>query len=185
VYDGLRVVRLEQAIIESWRWLPVLMRRAPAIVAVRGRRTTTDQLLDALAAYPRTAGANAQRQLYEQLAAGNHSELEIWGHERVFSDKRLPRSRTQKRVEAGGRIFFLDRAFEIEMVAVELDGAAYHGAPGQREGDLKRDSALARLGWLTVRFTHQRLHSEPDRVIDELLGILERRRAQLAPGMCR
>jgi very-short-patch-repair endonuclease len=73
----------------------------------------------------------------------------------------------------------LDRAFLAEMVAVELDGAAYHGAPGQRERDLRRDSALARLGWLTVRFSHLRLHREPGHVIDELVEILEHRRSQL------
>lgn len=65
------------------------------------------------------------------------------------------------------------------MVNVELDGAAYHGAPGQRERDLRRDTALAALGYLTVRFSHLRLHADPDGVIAELLAILAMRRAQL------
>jgi very-short-patch-repair endonuclease len=179
-YDGLRVVRIEQAVIESWPLLPVLDRRAPTIVAVRERRTTTQRLAEVLDLQPRTSGAKELRRLFGLLDAGNHSELEIWGHERVFSDRRLPRSKTQLRIVVGDRVVFLDRAFEAELVAVELDGAAYHGSHGQRERDLRRDSALARLGWLTVRFSHQRLHSDPEGVISELLDILERRRAQLA-----
>jgi very-short-patch-repair endonuclease len=177
--DGLRVVRLEQAVVESWGLLPQLARRAPAIVAVRERRTTPRRLTDVLDQQPRTPGAREQRKLFTLLAAGNHSELEIWGHDRVFSDQRLPRSVTQHRVQAGSRVVLLDRAFLEEMVAVELDGAAYHGSPGQREQDVRRDSAVARLGWLTVRYTHPRLHTDPGGVVEELLDILERRRAQL------
>jgi very-short-patch-repair endonuclease len=176
---GLPVVRLEQAIVESWPLLPRLSRRAPAIVAVRERRTTPGRLLDALQEQYRPAGAKEQRTLYGLLDAGNQSELEVWGHEQIFADKRLPRSVTQHRLEIGGQTVYLDRAFLAEMVAVELDGAAYHGSPGQRERDVRRDTAVARLGWVTLRYTHQRLHNEPDAVIQEIIDILTQRRAQL------
>jgi very-short-patch-repair endonuclease len=177
--NGLKVVRLEQAVIESWSLLPKLARRAPAIVAVRERRTTPRRLLHVLDEQPRTFGAREQRRLFELLDAGNHSELEIWGHANVFADKRLPRSVSQHRVQLGGRVMYLDRAFLPEMTAVELDGAAYHGSPGQRERDLRRDTTLARLGWLTVRFSHPRLHADPGGVVEEILEILTRRRSQL------
>ena len=179
ICDGLRTVCLDQAIVESWPLLPTLDRRAPAIIAVRERRTTAERLLQTLDMQPMTSGAGAQRRLFGLLAAGNHSELEIWGHERIFSNKDLPISQPQHRVHIGKQLMILDRAFLTEMLAVELDGAAYHGSPGQRERDLKRDSTLARLGWQTVRFSHQRLHREPGHVVDELLDILERRRQQL------
>ncbi|HVW81415.1 MAG TPA: DUF559 domain-containing protein [Mycobacteriales bacterium] len=173
-------MRLEQAVIESWRLLPLMDQRAPAIVGVRERRTTAGRLLEQLELHPTTPGARAQRRLFEMLAAGNHSELEIWGHQRVFTDKRLPRSATQHRLALDKRVVYLDRAFPEELVAVELDGAAYHGSRGQRERDLRRDAELARLGWLTVRYSHQRLHQDAGGVIEELLEILRRRRAQLA-----
>jgi len=54
-----------------------------------------------------------------------------------------------------------------------------HGSPGQRERDIRRDSALARLGWITVRLSHPRLHTDAYGVIDELNEILRRRREQL------
>jgi very-short-patch-repair endonuclease len=176
---GVPVVRLEQAVVESWPLLPTLMRRAPAIVAVRERRTTPQRLIEVLDQQPKTGGAREQRGLYSLLAAGNQSELEIWGHHRIFNDRRLPRSVTQHRLQVGSRVVFLDRAYLEEMLAVELDGAAYHGSPGQRERDNRRDSAVAQLGWQTVRYSHQRLHNEAEAVIRELVEILATRREQL------
>src|SRR3954452_13529762 len=179
VRRGLRVVRLEQAIVESWPLLPAVDRRVPAIVAIRDRRTTGPRLLDALALNRRVVGAAEQRQVFSLAAAGCHSPLEMWGHERVFTDKRLPVSRCQVPVTLPTGLVYLDRLYDAEMVNVELDGAAYHGEPGQRERDLRRDAALAALGYLTVRFSHLRLHADPDGVITELLAILAMRRAQL------
>ena len=112
--DGLRAVRLEQAVIESWPLMPSRDRRTPAIVAVRERRTTANRLLDVLAIQPtRTPGIAQQRRLFALLAAGNHSELEIWGHERVFSDRQLPRSITQHCVLIDGKTYILDRATRL------------------------------------------------------------------------
>jgi hypothetical protein len=180
VRDGLRVVRIEQAIVESWPLLPAIDRRSPAIVALRERRTTGERLLKVLGLQPKTAGAAQMRHVFELAAAGCHSPLEMWGHEKVFSDRRLPPSRCQVPVVfPGGQRVYLDRLFEELLVNVELDGATYHGRPGQRERDLLRDAALAVLGYVTVRFSHQRLHADPEGVIRQLLAILARRREQL------
>lgn len=179
VRRGLRVVRLEQAIVESWPLLPDIDRRVPAIVAVRDRRTTGARLLRVLAANRFTAGAAEQRRVFTLTASGVHSPLELWGHDRVFSDPRLPASRCQVPVRLPTGVVYLDRLYDAELLNAELDGAAYHGQPGQRERDLRRDAALAALGYLTVRFSHQRLHRDPAGVVAELLAILATRRAQL------
>lgn len=179
IRNGFRIVRIEQAIVESWGVLPRLDRRAPAIIGIRERRTTPDRILSVIDDQPWIRGSGELRRCVDLLAAGNHSELEIWGHQKVFGDKALPASVTQHRVRVGSGYVLLDRAFLAEMVAVELDGAAYHGSPGQRERDLRRDAALAELGWITVRYSHQRLHADPGGVVDELAAILARRRQQL------
>ena len=176
---GARVVRMEQAIIESWPLLSDRDQRLPAIVAVRDRRTTAARLLDTLDRQPRTNGAALMRPMFALLGQGIHSHLEAWGHAHVFTDPRLPQSRTQVRETLpSGRTVYLDRLFEAEMLNVEMDGAAYHGKPGQRERDLRRDAALATLGYLTVRFSHVRLHADPEGVIQEILAILAARRRQ-------
>ena len=177
---GARVVRMEQAIVESWPLLADVDKRLPAIVAVRDRRTHGSRLLACLEQQPKTAGAAEMRELFGLLSLGIHSHLEAWGHTHVFMDPRLPLSRAQvPETLPSGRKVYLDRLFEEEMVNVELDGAAYHGKPGQRERDLRRDAALATLGYLTVRFSHLRLHADPEGCIRELLAILATRRRQL------
>ena len=183
VRDRTRVVALEQAVVESWPLLPPLHRRAPLIVALRERRTTAARLRRTLDLQPKTSGARDIRQMIELVAAGCHSELELWGHRHVFADRRLPRSRRQVPVELPSGRVYLDRYYDEEMVDVELDGAAYHGTPGQRERDLRRDAALARMGILVVRYSHLRLHRDPQLVISEVAQILRTRRQQL--DLCR
>jgi len=84
--------------------------------------------------------------------------------------------KTPRPVRLGTRTVYLDVAYEAEMVAVELDGSAYHG---DRDRDSRRDIALAALGWLTLRFSHRRLHNETEPVRRELRITLEIRRRQL------
>ena len=177
--DGFPVVRLEEAIIGAWSIADSLSRRVPAIVAVRERRTTAGRLRSVLNVTPRVVARAELEHTLELLGAGCHSPLEIWGHERVFADHRLPPSMAQHRVLIRGATIWLDRWYDVEMVAVELDGAAYHGAAGQRERDLRRDAALAALGIQTVRFSHPRLVQAPEQVIGELRQILATRRHQL------
>jgi very-short-patch-repair endonuclease/predicted transcriptional regulator of viral defense system len=176
--DGLRVVRLERALVESWPLTAEADRRSPLITALRDRRTTAARVTAALDESPRLAGAAEMRRLVALVAGGCHSELEVWGHEKVFADPRLPPSHRQFRVQVDGRTVFLDRYFAAERVAVELDGAAWHGSRQQRERDLRRDAALAAMGILVVRFSHRRLVAEPEKVIEELCRILAWRRAQ-------
>lgn len=114
VRRGLRVVRLEQAIVESWPLLPEADRRVPAIVAIRERRTTGARLLDVLAANRSVVGSAALRRVFELAAQGCHSPLELWGHQRVFSDRRLPTSRCQVRVTLPSGVVYLDRLYEEE-----------------------------------------------------------------------
>lgn len=178
IRKGCEVVRLEQAVIESWPLTAALDRRAPAIVAVRDRRTTPKRLLTTLQSQPKASGAPEMRTLFAALKAGCRSELEIWGHASVFSQPGFPVSEGQHLVRIGKRNLYLDRAFIEEMVNVEMDGAAYHSAPGQRERDLRRDALLARLGWLVVRVSHQRLHEDPAGVLAEVLDVLRMRRRQ-------
>jgi very-short-patch-repair endonuclease len=119
------------------------------------------------------------RRLLDRLGAGCRSELELWGFERVFRGRAFAGAVWQHRVQAGGRAVYLDVAFPLVRVAVELDGAAWHGSYEQRERDIRRDAALAALGWVVLRVSHRRLHAEPDAVRREVLTVLQRRQAQV------
>ena len=45
---------------------------------------------------------------------------------------------------------------------MELDGERWHSTREQRERDRRRDAALAAAGWVTLRFSHRRLHDDPE-----------------------
>lgn len=109
------------------------------------------------------------------LALGCRSELEVWGYDEVFRGQGMPAFRRQYPMHLGGRTVYLDMYAEQEKLDIELDGAAHHTSPVDRERDLRRDAELAALGIQVVRFTHRRLMSEPDAVRREVLATLAAR----------
>jgi very-short-patch-repair endonuclease len=147
--------------------------RAPALLAVRRRLTTPDRLLAELAV---SQGPAELRRVVELLAAGCHSELELWGYLEVFDVPGVRGASRQRHVRVGRRSYYLDMAYETEMVAVELDGRAYHERPGQWERDIARDLALATLGWQTIRLPHGRLTREIEQCRRDVLAVLSARR---------
>jgi very-short-patch-repair endonuclease len=179
VRSGLPVTRLERTIVDAWPLLPPSQRPAPLIRAVNERLTTPDRVADALADAPRLVDRAALRTLLDRLASGCRSALEIWGHDHVFTGAGMPPFRRQVRVRVRDRTCYLDVYAEAERVDFELDGAASHGSPRQREADLRRDALLATVGILVVRFSHHRLLYETDAVRREVLEILVRRRLEL------
>ena len=62
------------------------------------------------------------------------------------------------------------------MLAVELDGAAWHGSRVQRERDIRRDALIATIGWQTLRYSYARLNGEPEACRRDILATYETRR---------
>lgn len=174
--DGLITVDAGHAIVTSWPLVPPRDRRAPAIDAVRRGLVTPAELGVATTGLPRLAGRQNLLELIDLLAAGCESELEIWGHRHVFNAPGLGHAVYQRRVRVRGELFRLDAAFEEERVAVELDGYRFHSSPAQRERDMRRDALLASVGWVVIRFSHRRLHDDPDGCRRDLLAALASRR---------
>lgn len=173
--DGVPVTRLEQTLVDAWPLMPEADRYKPMIRAVNDRLTTAERLAGALEDTPRLSDRAACRGLLARLASGCRSALEIWGHDHVFTGSDLPPLQRQVRVQVGGRTLYLDVYAEAERVDFELDGAASHGSPAQREVDLRRDALLATAGILVVRFSHQRLRLDTAAVRREIRAILEAR----------
>lgn len=82
----------------------------------------------------------------------------------------------QRVVRVRGRTYRLDLAYEEERVAVEMDGWTYHGPRAKREEDTRRDTAVASIGWLTLRYSHQRLHGDVPGCRRDTLATLAARR---------
>lgn len=176
VRRGVAVTCLERTLVDAWPLLPPAERRAPLIKAVNDRMTTPARVAEALANAPRLPGRAELRVLLDRLTAGCRSPLEIWGYDHVFTGPGMPPFQRQVRVQVGRRTTYLDVYAEQERVNFELDGAATHGDPRQREIDLRRDALLATVGILVVRFAHRRLVHETAAVRREILAILATRR---------
>ena len=159
-YQGLVTVTVAHAVASSWPLLAGSGQRDPAIKAVRKRLISPAELRDTTAALPRLEGRRSLLHLCDLLAAGCESELEVWGYLHVFQAPGLDHAVRQKAVRIRGRSYRLDLAYEEEGVAVELDGDRYHSSNDQRERDRVRDAALASVGWVTLRFSHDRLHRD-------------------------
>lgn len=93
----------------------------------------------------------------------------------VLSIPGMPPCEQQHRMLLPSGPVRLDAAWPEVKLAVELDGAAFHGSPAARERDLRRDAALAALGWVVLRFSYRRLMREPEACRAEILAAYRRR----------
>jgi hypothetical protein len=179
---GLRVTTLARTVIDSWPLLPPADRRPMALDLARRRLVTADLLDEALAERPNVAGRRLLRQTIDLIADGCQSELEAHGVLNVFRHRSLPPSVGQYRIELPDGHLTPDRAWPEVKLAVELDGARYHTSPEDRRRDLARDTALAALGWVVLRFTYAEVLQDPEGVRAKVLKVYRTRLAQLQVG---
>ncbi|MGY1713545.1 DUF559 domain-containing protein [Geodermatophilus sp. SYSU D01106] len=191
VVSGLPVLDAARSLVDAWTWaatpgrnpragseVPVV--RQAVIEAVRTRAVDVDDLRSVSDAQRRHAGRVALGALVDLVAGGCQSELEIWGVLQVLGGPGIPPFVQQHAVALpDGRRVFLDAAWPELRLAVELDDAAFHGSREQRERDLRRDTALAALGWVVLRFSYRRLTTDPDGCRREIEAVLRRCRTEL------
>lgn len=175
VRHGLAVLPVELCLLDAWQQPRLRPSRREILIAAVSDRWTTPALIRRAAVGRAVADRAGLGRLLELLAGGCQSELEIWGHEHVFTAPEMPQLARQHRVITAGATYFLDLAHVETKTAVELDGWRYHGSREQRDRDLRRDARLAGAGWLTLRYTHVRLHQEPMAVRREVLDVIAAR----------
>lgn len=188
--DDIPVVHLTRSLVDAWSWAHSPRRnhaathdqagaRQAVIESVRSRGVSIAALRDESSRLRIHGGRAELRRLLDLLAGGCESELEIWGVTRVLpGPPRLPAYVQQHPVRLpDGRWIRHDAAYVEALVAVELDGAAFHGSRAARERDLRRDSALAALGWVVLRFSYARLVSDPDGCRREIEAVVRHRLA--------
>jgi len=181
--EGLPVTGLETALVESWSLLnrrsappgALAVARAAVIDAVRSGRTTAGRLDELVSTRTNLAERSELRNLLSMIAGGCQSELEIWGVRRVLNIEGLPKPVQQYRVELPNGPAYLDAAFPLVTLGIELDGAAYHGGRQARERDIARVAALAGLGWQILRFSYRRLTADPTSCSREIAAAYRQR----------
>jgi len=68
----------------------------------------------------------------------------------------------------------LDFADPDRLIAIEVDGRAFHSDRQAFERDRKRQNALVLAGWTVLRFTWERIISDPEGVIAEVAAAIAR-----------
>jgi very-short-patch-repair endonuclease/predicted transcriptional regulator of viral defense system len=186
--DGLAVTCVERAIVDCWGRPSDLGRpavRAAAITAVRKRMCRPADLAYELSRRPQLPGRAALAELIQLLADGCQSELEIWGVRHVLRGPGMPTFVQQLRVTVRGKTFFVDAACEEVLLAVELDGSAWHGSREQRERDISRDALMATIGWQTLRFGYWPMTTRPDACRADIRAAYEARIRLMYPDRVR
>jgi very-short-patch-repair endonuclease len=182
--DGLAVTSVERSLVDAWGRPGQLRRtevRAAAITAVRKRQASVRELRLELGRRPRLPGRAGLVGLTDLLADGCQSELEIWGCLQVLRAPGMPPFAQQRRLSVDGEVFVLDAACDEVQLAVEMDGAAWHGSRDQRERDIRRDALLATVGWQTLRFSFGRLTGAPEACRRDILAAYRARRRLFVP----
>ncbi|SOE02258.1 Protein of unknown function [Blastococcus haudaquaticus] len=163
--------------------------RGALLRATRERRVRPVELAPELSRRPNLPGRAELLELLRLIAAGSQSELELFAVQHVLSIPGLPAPRQQHRVLLPDGPVFLDAAWPAVKLGVELDGAAFHGSRQARERDLRRDAALAALGWLVLRFSYRRIRRDPEGCRRQIAAVYRHRLSAvpspdiLRPGM--
>jgi very-short-patch-repair endonuclease len=174
--DGLAVVRPELAVVTSWPWLSGSDQRAPLIEGAQRRLFRPERIAELAERMWWTAERETLLDVTRLVLAGCHSPLEMWGYTDVFTVPGLLHADRQRKVSVDGKTYWLDQFYEPEMLDVELDGRKYHSSPAQRENDIARDIAVAKLGVQTIRLSHDRLREDVEGCRRDTLEVLAARR---------
>jgi len=142
----------EVALIHAFGRIAPNARESLIFTAIGRGHIRVEALREELSRTPRVRGREKLLRIIEAIAAGSESHLERIGSATVFNTAQLRSLLRQHTVRAEGRRHRLDFYDPKTRTAIELDGAAFHGALHQRERDLRRDAVLATQGILTLRF---------------------------------
>jgi hypothetical protein len=183
VARGLPATDIARSLVDTWgeahrgramRGFDGVARNA-VLRATRERRATPSELETELLAVPRLPGRAALVELLAEVRAGAQSHLEILGVRALLVTPGLPRPQQQYRVVLPDGPVHLDAAWPEVRLAVEFDGAAFHTDPVARQRDLRRDAALAALGWVVLRFTFEDVAARPGQCAAQILAVYRQR----------
>lgn len=181
VVRNIPVTSLARTLVDLAEVLPA--DRLERILDHGGRHEAFDRrvLVAVLDALPGRRGGPALRALLGATSPGaTRSELEE-AFLVLCRRGALPVPRLNVHLALGDGLVEVDALFPHQQVVVELDGAAWHGTARAFHADRRRDAGLAAAGFLTLRYTWQRVTREPASVVSELRTVLALRRPQPSP----
>jgi very-short-patch-repair endonuclease len=175
---GSRVVSAADALIQAWEEAGSRVGSGLIVDAIRDHRVTSTEIIAALRGYPRVRRRTPLIRLLGEVASGADSYLELVAGRTVLNASDLRELVRQAEVVALGRRRRLDAYDPATKTAIEFDGRRFHSSDDHRRSDLDRDSALASIGIVTLRFTYEDVVGRPRWCRDRIRRTIRARRAQ-------
>ncbi|MFT4043406.1 MAG: type IV toxin-antitoxin system AbiEi family antitoxin domain-containing protein [Gordonia sp. (in: high G+C Gram-positive bacteria)] len=163
VRDGLRITGTALTVLDASLDVGISVIDAALLTA----RVTPDALVATHARYPKRHGASTVTQYLRLIDSGARSEAERLAA-KLFRSAGV--SGWVANLPVCG--YIIDFAFTDRMVAVEIDGFAYHRDAVTFQRDRTKRNALTRAGWTVVNFTWSDLIDRPDTVIAQIRATL-------------
>lgn len=172
--DGMPVALRTAAVIDALRVLPIGEARAVMFRALQARWLDADCLHSATQRLYRRRGNAQLTMLLKDARSGAHAESEAL-MVRILRKAGLRDFEVNFRVGLeDGKIAYIDIAFIKEMLAIELDGRAWHTQAERFQHDRTRQVALMDIGWTVMRLTWEDINERPTKVIHSILRQLGR-----------
>ena len=189
---GLAATSVARALVDTWgeahrgtmSHRQLELARNAVLRATRERMATVPDIEAELPAVPRLPGLAELRELLADARAGSQSQLEILGI-RALLAAGLPRPQLQYGIQLGFGVLHVDAAWPDVKLAVEFDGAAYHSGRDEWQRDLRRDAALAALGWVVLRFSWTDVVERPGHCGAQAAAAYRRRLNDVPPTAVR
>ena len=170
-----------------------LSRAAAVLIAVDSAATDNGSRIDDLlrarfsleaieaALIPGRAGNQVRRRVLQRSRTNPWSQAERRLHD-LLDRHRVTGWRSNVPTRGNGCDYWLDAAFEVDQVALEVDGWEFHRTRQAFENDRVRANNLVHDGWTILRFTWAML-SDEERLIDwiEAARAAARRRSRARP----
>jgi very-short-patch-repair endonuclease len=154
------------------RLLPESAARDAAHLMLQGRRVTTGDLLRESAKLRSHLGGAQLAAIAADLSTGSHAESEAELHA-LLERAGLTGWHANYGVSVTSGTRYIDVAFPQFMLAIEVDGRAFHTDDPVFESDRDRQNELSLDGWTVLRFTWKRLTGDPDGVLRDIVTALE------------
>ncbi|NIL76698.1 DUF559 domain-containing protein [Rhodococcus sp. B10] len=171
-YGGFRIVAIEQAFVDVAAVLPKpeLEKFFDAAIGARIPWRRVAEICDI------SAGMKGMAALREQLrrcCPGTRSEPE-----RIVA-RALTARNFRMAINARVGPFYGDLVDFRARVIVEIDGREFHSDPATFNNDRRRQNAVVLEGWLVLRYSAATVLADLDRVVEEIITVVRRRRKSI------
>ena len=171
-FDGLPITDRSRTVIDLLRTEPYGFARDLLDRALQESWLSELDVMEAVRTEPCRTGNVQIRRLLAQIVPGAQAESERRLH-RLLHRYGITGWVAQYCVRLPDGVAYIDVAFPVARIAIEVDGRKAHDhGSGRFDSDRVRQNELVALGWRVLRVTWNELTQRPDRVLAKIMQLL-------------